>query len=90
MGVKGEVKKHRYLVMYEQTRIHIDTVEGLGNFMELEVRDCFYANSHLFQVVLTPEQTTEDGEKIAQFIRGKLNVKDKDLLTGAYMDMLNT
>ena len=37
MGIKGEVKKHRYLVLYEQTRIHIDTVEGLGNFMELEV-----------------------------------------------------
>lgn len=37
MGIKGEVKKERYLAMYEQTRIHIDTVEGLGNFMELEV-----------------------------------------------------
>ena len=37
MGIKGEGKKERYLAMYEQTRIHIDTVEGLGNFMELEV-----------------------------------------------------
>ena len=38
MGVKGEVRKRRHLFIYEQTRIHVDEVEGLGNFMELEVR----------------------------------------------------
>lgn len=39
-------------------------------------------------MVLTPEQSPEDGEKIAEFIRDKLEVKEGDLLTGAYMDMM--
>lgn len=37
MGVKGEVVKERTLFMVKQTRVHVDAVEGLGNFMELEV-----------------------------------------------------
>lgn len=75
MGVKGEVKKTRTLVLHGQTRIHIDRVDGLGDFMELEV-------------CLTPEETPEQGEKIAYEIRELLNIPESDLLTGAYMDML--
>lgn len=37
LGVKGRVKKNRQLFMVGQTRVHIDHVEDLGNFMELEV-----------------------------------------------------
>ena len=37
LGVKGVVKKHRMLYMVGQTRVHVDQVEGLGDFMELEV-----------------------------------------------------
>lgn len=38
MGVLGIVNKHRTLYMIGQTRVHIDQVLGLGDFMELEVR----------------------------------------------------
>ncbi|VDP13040.1 unnamed protein product [Heligmosomoides polygyrus] len=38
MGIKGEVNKTRTLFIHERTRIHIDSVEGLGDFMELEVK----------------------------------------------------
>jgi adenylate cyclase class IV len=37
LGVKGRVRKNRQLFMVGQTRMHIDYVEDLGNFMELEV-----------------------------------------------------
>lgn len=41
MGVKGVVKKTRMLYMVDQTRVHVDSVEGLGDFMELEVSVIF-------------------------------------------------
>ena len=38
LGVKGVVRKRRMLYMIGQTRVHLDHVEGLGDFMELEVQ----------------------------------------------------
>ncbi|ROT75248.1 hypothetical protein C7M84_006200 [Penaeus vannamei] len=75
MGVKGVVKKTRMLYMVDQTRVHVDSVEGLGDFMELEV-------------MLRDDQTLEEGEKIAHDLREKLGVGLDDLLSEAYMDMI--
>ena len=38
IGIKGVVRKRRMLYMIGQTRVHLDQVEGLGDFMELEVQ----------------------------------------------------
>ncbi|XP_076619414.1 uncharacterized protein LOC143340903 [Colletes latitarsis] len=75
-GIIGTVKKTRKLYMIDQTRVHIDEVEGLGNFMELEV-------------VLTNEQDLEVGEKIAEDLMAKFNIKSEDLIAEAYVDLLN-
>lgn len=37
LGVDGNVRKTRRLYFIDQTRVHVDTVEGLGDFAELEV-----------------------------------------------------
>lgn len=37
LGTWGIVKKVRNLIMIGQTRVHFDSVEGLGDFVELEV-----------------------------------------------------
>jgi adenylate cyclase class IV len=41
LGVRGVVEKTRELWLWKQTRIHLDTVTGLGSYLELEavVRD---------------------------------------------------
>jgi len=36
MGVRGQVKKRRDLLLWHNIRIHLDTVEGLGEFIEFE------------------------------------------------------
>jgi len=36
LGVRGEVSKERRLYLWRHTRIHLDEVEGLGRFVELE------------------------------------------------------
>jgi adenylate cyclase, class 2 len=36
LGVVVVVSKHRHLFIYENVRIHLDTVQGLGEFIELE------------------------------------------------------
>ncbi|XP_045781646.1 uncharacterized protein LOC123878495 [Maniola jurtina] len=76
LGIRGRVVKERRLYMVGQTRIHIDKVQDLGNFMELEV-------------VLRPEQSLQDGQDIARDLQTKLGVKDEDLIQCAYVDLLD-
>jgi predicted adenylyl cyclase CyaB len=75
LGVRGVVRKKRYLYFAGQTRIHLDEVEGLGQFMELEV-------------VLRDGQSDDEGQSIAEELMTRLGVRKEDLLEGAYMDLL--
>ena len=75
-GLIGIVKKKRILYHLGQTRIHLDTVEGLGDFIELEVE-------------LTKTQTVEEGTKIAEKLMESLNIDKKNLIDVAYIDLIN-
>jgi predicted adenylyl cyclase CyaB len=75
LGVRGTVRKQRRLYMRGQTRIHVDCVEGLGNFMELEV-------------VLNEFQTPADGRAIAEDLMKSLGVESHHLVEAAYVDLL--
>lgn len=75
LGVTQTVVKKRVLFLVGQTRVHLDTVSGLGDFLELEV-------------VLRPGQTESQGEAIAAGLMDRLGIGDDDLCSTAYADML--
>jgi len=77
LGVRGVVKKNRYLYMVGQTRVHLDEVEGLGHFMELEV-------------VMREGQSDAEGQVIAEDLMRKLGVQEEALIEGAYMDLIES
>lgn len=74
-AVIGRVRKTRWLLLAGQTRIHLDRVEGLGDFLELEV-------------VLRDGQTLEQGVVIADALLAQLGVAPHQRLAGAYLDLL--
>jgi len=76
-GIRGVVRKTRYLYIVGQTRVHLDDVEGLGQFMELEV-------------VMQMGQSDAEGQAIAEGLMTGLGVERSDLLEGAYLDLLES
>jgi predicted adenylyl cyclase CyaB len=75
LGVRGVVRKQRWLYQVGQTRIHLDEVEDLGTFLELEV-------------VLSPDQSQAEGITIAHKLMAQLGIEESDLIKAAYIDLL--
>lgn len=75
LPVLGVVRKTRRLYLAGQTRIHLDEVEGLGSFMELEV-------------VLREGQTAACGAAIARDLMQRLGIARADLLDRTYFELL--
>jgi predicted adenylyl cyclase CyaB len=67
------VKKKRELFLYKNSRIHIDTVVGLGGFIEFEVL-----------VVRGKKQA----HRLMLFLRRKFGIDSSMLIAGSYSDML--
>jgi len=74
-GSPGRVIKQRTLYMAGRTRIHLDRVEGLGDFMELEV-------------VLAGDETPDAGLAEARQLMTDLGINPDALVEGAYLDLL--
>lgn len=74
-GQIGRVRKTRTLFLVGRTRVHLDRVEGLGHFLELEV-------------VLEDDELLEAGIQEANDIMAHLGVGPSQLIEGAYMDLL--
>lgn len=75
-GSAGCVRKRRWLLRVGQTRVHLDRVEGLGDFMELEV-------------VLRDGQSDDDGCAIAERLMQRLGLGFAPRIAGAYVDLLS-
>ena len=75
LPIVGTVRKERLVYRVGQTRIHLDQVENLGDFVELEV-------------VLRPDQTEEEGVSIAENLMSRLEIPREQLVRKAYIDLL--
>ncbi|KVE19325.1 adenylate cyclase [Burkholderia vietnamiensis] len=75
LTTRGIVTKERHVYLAGRTRIHLDRVDGLGDFIELEV-------------VLAPDDEA-DGEAEAHRVFAQLGVAQEDLVAVAYVDLLN-
>ena len=73
-GEAGYVSKHRILFMIGQTRVHLDRVKGLGDFIELEV-------------VLGEGETIEQGRETAQTVLERLGLSTRPSIEKAYVDL---
>jgi adenylate cyclase class IV len=74
-GLLGRVRKRRLLLMAGATRIHLDRVEGLGDFIELEV-------------VLQPGQGDDHGHAVAEALMHTLGLAQAPRAAGSYLDLL--
>jgi len=75
LGETTIVKKVREVYLTGQTRIHLDVVEGLGEFMELEV-------------VLGEGEAELSGQNTAYEVMAGLGIEQADLIEGAYADLI--
>lgn len=74
-GEAGKVTKQRNLYFIGRTRIHVDRVMGLGNFVELEV-------------VLEDDESAEVGKKEANRIMHQLGIDEVQQVERAYVDLI--
>ena len=77
LGAAGRVRKERTLYLIGRTRVHLDRVEGLGDFLELEV-------------VLAEGEAEAAGLAEARRLMAALGVDETALIAGAYVDLLAT
>lgn len=75
LKIKGEVRKTRHLYLAGRTRIHIDDVESLGSFIELEV-------------VLESGEDQKLATQEAIELMAHLEISETDLIHIAYIDLI--
>ena len=75
LGIRGQVIKRRTLFWVGRTRVHLDEVRDLGDFLELEV-------------VLEDGDAVSAGAEEAQRLLRLFGIPDDALVPEAYVDML--
>lgn len=75
-GQIGRVRKQRTLYLIGRTRVHLDRVVDLGDYLELEV-------------VLADHEADAVGTQEARDIMAALGIAPTSLVQGAYLDLLS-
>jgi adenylate cyclase class IV len=71
----GSVRKRRHLLLYRHTRIHLDEVEGLGGFVELET--------------VMSGQSEDEGHAELEHVAAALALKPEDAVPHPYVELLH-
>jgi predicted adenylyl cyclase CyaB len=74
-GQIGRIRKYRTLFLVGRTRVHLDRVEGLGHFLELEV-------------MLVDDESADQGVREARELMDRLGIQGGQLIEGAYLDLM--
>ncbi|MCJ7652381.1 MAG: class IV adenylate cyclase [Actinobacteria bacterium] len=77
LGVKAVVRKERTVYLLENSRIHLDSVDGLGTFIELEVP-------------VPNEASGSKARKAVQELMKAFSIEKADLLACSYSDLIGT
>jgi predicted adenylyl cyclase CyaB len=75
LGIKSVVRKKRELYLFENVRIHLDTVRGLGKFLEFEI------------VCNNSEELKEAPGKMKELKR-VFSVKKQNIIGISYIDLI--
>jgi homotetrameric cytidine deaminase len=75
LGVRVVVSKRRRLLLWDTVRIHLDDVDRLGRFLELEA-------------VAAPDASLRAEREKVDRLRELLDIRDGDLRAGSYSDWL--
>lgn len=75
LSVRVVVRKRREIYLWHNVRIHLDEVEGLGNFIELEA-------------VVTPQDDEKVCRSRVEFLCAKLQIRSEAQMGPSYADLL--
>ena len=75
-GIKVVVRKQREIYYIENVKFHIDTVEGLGPFMEIEAGN------------LLAEKSKEELQEQCDYYIREMGIREPDLVAVSYSDLL--
>lgn len=75
IGVRVVVEKAREVILYRHTRIHLDQVDGLGQFVELET-------------VIDDELSDAEAERELAEVTALLGIDGMPAVGGSYSDLL--
>ena len=76
LGIKIIVEKKREIYFIGNVKFHIDEIAGLGNFAEIEASDLY------------KDTSKEELQRQCEFYRQEFEIKEKDLISVSYSDMV--
>lgn len=74
LGLRGEVVKHRHVLLWHNVRIHLDEVDELGSFIE-------------FEAVMSAGQDEATGHERLKHLCEVLHLSPADYLDRSYADL---